>query len=136
MRTLSLLLLLLTFILGCQKKVEQKGEDLLVKLIVDGKWVVTEFKKGSADVTSSFTGYQFQFRENRTVDALKDNLKEKTGTWDGDAATRTIFSHFSNVTEPLQLLNGAFSITDSGLTYVKARQTVNGEIRTLRLDKI
>jgi len=34
------------------------------------------------------------------------------------------------------LLNGTFIITDSGLSYVEANQTVNGEVRMLRLDKI
>ncbi len=88
------------------------------------------------DVTADFAGYKFQFKSNKTVDAIKNNSIEKTGTWDGNAYSRRITSNFPNATNPLLLLNGTFVITDSGLTYVEANQTVAGEIRMLRLDKI
>jgi len=121
---------------GCKKTIENAQEDALIQIMTSGQWSVTSFKKGSDDITTDFSGYKFQFKSNRTVDAIKNSLIEKTGTWEGNAFNRSIFSNFTNVVHPLLLLNGTFIITDSGLTYVEASQTVNGEVRMLRLDKI
>ena len=120
---------------GCKKKVEKVQEDLLMKLIVEGQWTITKFKKGSADVTTDFSPYRFQFKRDYTVDALKTNNLETTGTWDGSIATKTIISNFPNPNPILVLLNGTWLITDSGLTYVESTQTVSGEKRFLRMDK-
>lgn len=134
-RCLLLLLLPLLFFSSCEEAVEQAQEDALVSLIVNGQWVVTKYIKGGTDVTADFALYRFQFQRNEKVDAIKNGSVEKTGTWLGNAAARTITSEFSNANATLTLLNGTFTITDSGLTYVEASQTVGGEVRSLRLDK-
>jgi len=121
---------------SCKKAIENIQEDALIQIMTNGQWSVTSYKKGMDDITADFSGYKFQFKSNRTVDAIKNNIVEKTGTWDGNAYNRSITSNFANATSPLLFLNGTFNITDSGLNYVEANQTVNGEVRTLRLDKI
>lgn len=133
-KTLLIILICFSFT-SCKKAIENAQEDALIKIMTGGQWLVTHYKKGMEDVTADFSGYKFQFKSNRTVDAIKNNIVEKTGTWDGNAYNRSIVSNFANATHPLLLLNGTFLITDSGLTYVEANQTVNGEVRMLRLDK-
>ncbi|MFN2440271.1 MAG: hypothetical protein ABR503_13795 [Chitinophagaceae bacterium] len=120
---------------SCKKTVENAQEDALIQIMTNGQWSVTSYHKGNDTVTADFSGYKFQFRSNKTVEAIKNNSIEKTGTWEGNALARSIFSNFANAAHPLLLLNGTFIITDSGLTYVEANQTVNGELRRLRLDK-
>ncbi len=134
-KILAFILIVFAFT-GCKKTIQNAQEDALIQIMTNGQWSVTSYKKGVDDITADFFSYKFQFKSNRTVDAIKNNIFEKTGTWDGNAYNRSIFSNFENATNPLLLLNGTFIITDSGLTYVVANQTVNGEIRMLRLDKI
>lgn len=133
----SALLFLLTITLSsCKKTVEKAQQDALITVMTNGRWIVTSYTKGGTDVTANFNGYEFQFKENKTVEAIKNNRVEKTGTWDGNAFTRTIISNFLNAVQPLALLNGSFYIDDSSLTTVDASQTVNGEVRTLKLKKL
>lgn len=136
MKKILLIILVSISFTSCKKAIENVQEDALIQIMTNGQWSVSSYKKGMEDITADFSGYKFQFKSNRTVDAIKNNMVEKTGTWDGDSFNRSIFSNFANATNPLLLLNGTFIITDSGLTYVVANQTVNGEVRTLRLDKI
>ena len=103
--------------------------------MVNGQWVVTNFTKGSNDVTADFSPYKFQFQSNRTVDAIKNMLIEKSGTWDANADKRTITSNFTNANQTLSLLNGTWTITNTTLTSVDANQTVNGEVWILKLNK-
>lgn len=117
------------------KTVEEQQKDLLVQLITNGQWAVTNYTKGTTDVTADFSGYRFQFKDDSTVDAIKNSAVEKTGSWVGNATSRTIQSQFTNAAVALMLLNGTWYVNDSGLTYVVASQTVNGEARNLRLDK-
>jgi len=121
---------------GCKKKVENIQQDLLIDLIVSSPWEVSKYTKGPADITTDFSLYSFQFKQDFTVDALKDNLVEKTGTWNGDIATKTIQSNFPNPNPTLMQLNGTWLVTDSGLDYVESTQTINGESCFLRLEKM
>jgi hypothetical protein len=121
---------------SCQKTIENITEDLLVSVMTNGQWKITSFTKNSVDMTADFTGYQFQFLANNTVDAIKNGITEKSGTWSGNSTNRTIQSTFSNAVNPLLLINGTWNITNNSFTFVEATQTIGAEIKTLRLDKI
>lgn len=130
-------ILLLLAIVGCSKeKQQQKQEDLVIQAMVNGQWKVTSFMKAGSDVTSDFSPYKFQFKTDFTVDAINNGSVEKTGTWNADANAHTITSNFTGVGNPLLLLNGTWAITNTTWTSVQANQTVSGELRTLRLDKL
>ena len=133
-------LLLVMLFVGCNAKekiVEQQQQNLIMSAITTGQWKVTGYVKGGTDVTADFTGYLFQFKNNYTVDAIFNGTLEKTGSWAaaGDMQAQTMTANFSNATHPLILLNGTWDIVSTTWTSVDAKLTVNGELRTLRLDK-
>ncbi|MEO6070968.1 MAG: hypothetical protein ABIN57_08720 [Chitinophagaceae bacterium] len=137
MKNFFFFLLSIILLTSCSvKEVQQKtAEDLVVQIMVSGQWSVVNYTKGSMDLTSEFDPYKFQFQKNRTVDALKNAVIEKSGTWDADANARTITSNFINANQTLSLLNGTWTITNTTLTSVDANQTVGGELRILKLKK-
>jgi len=126
--------LLLFFFFSCSK--EQIAKNAVMNAMTSGQWKVVSFKNGSTDVTADFSAYTFQFKENYTVDAIHNSTVEKTGAWTADANAKTITSTFTNATHPIILLNGTWQITNNSWTFVEASQTVNGTLRTLRLEKI
>lgn len=103
--------------------------------MTDGQWAVTNFTENGATITSSFSGYKFKYYADKTVDAIKNAVFEKKGTWDGNASTMTTSANFPNVTAPLDLINGNWHIDRNGWTFVEATQTINGTTKTMRLDK-
>ncbi len=135
MKNFTTILLLAFTLLSCKKTIESIQENLIVKAMTDGQWKVTRYVRGGTEVTSDFSPYKFQFHSNNTVDAINNVSTESTGSWNADAASRTITSSFSTATSTVSLLNGTWQITNNSWTFVEATQTVNGEVRTLRLDK-
>src|SRR5215510_12477358 len=84
MKRLSALFLILITFSNCKKTAEKIGEDLVLKAMTDGQWVITKFTQNGNNITSSFSGYKFQYYSNRTVDAIYNGVKERTGNWDGN----------------------------------------------------
>lgn len=131
-----LLIALALSLVGCKKVIESVQENIVIKAMTDGQWKITKFTRDATDMTTSFAPYRFQFRADNTVEALNNNAVESKGTWSADAAAKTIASSFAaGATSSLQLLNGTWIITNNSWTFVEATQTVNSEVRTLRLDK-
>lgn len=132
------ILLIASFLLlaGCKKAIESAQENIVIKAMTDGQWKITRFKRDTSDITATFSPYQFQFRADNTVEAINAGAVETKGTWTADTGARTIASSFTNgANATLQLLNGTWAITNNSWTFVEATQMVNGEVRTLRLDK-
>ncbi len=127
---------LLLLLSGCKKAVENAQEDLVIRAMTDGEWVINGFTLNSNTITADFSGYKFKYYSNRTVDAIKNGTVEKTGTWDGNATTMIITANFPSATYPLNLINGSWLVTRNGWTFVEANQTAGSDVKTLRLDKI
>ena len=125
----------LVVLAGCKKIKENIQEDMVIRAMTDGQWRVSIFIKGSENKTADFASYRFQFRSNKTVEAINNGNKEKTGNWEADPNNRTITSNFSNATATVMLLNGTWRITSNSWDFVEATQTVNNEVLKLRLDK-
>jgi hypothetical protein len=139
MRSQPILFLFLILFAGCQKDpIEQIQTNIVIQAMTSGQWKVTSFIKGSTNVTTDFANYKFQFKADKTVDAIvvSSGAVEKTGSWDANADAKTITSNFTSASATLTLLNGTWTITNNSMTFVEAKQTVNGEIWTLRLDKV
>ncbi len=121
---------------GCKKTIDKLKENAVISAMTDGQWVIRSFIKNGTIITSDFDGYKFQFYSNYTVDAIKNNSVEKTGTWSGDAATMTITANFPNVVLPLSQINGNWHIDDNSWTFVVASQKAGNEVKTMRLEKL
>lgn len=134
---LSFSLLLFT---GCKKIIkqtrEQIAETMIVKAITDGRWTVSVYKNDTEDFKAEFDGYEFQFKTDRFVDAIKNSVKESTGTWNEDRVNIAIIADYpTTATTTLQRLDGNWKLKDSNWTWVKAQQTINGKLVTLELTK-
>lgn len=127
-------LILLSCLCACSK--EQIMKNAVIDAMTSGQWKVVNFKNDNSDVTSDFAPYTFQFKQNLTVDAINNSSVEKTGTWTADANAKTISSTFTNANSTISLLNGTWQITDNSWDYVVASQTINGTLRSLRLEKL
>jgi hypothetical protein len=133
----SFALIILLGLFGCKKQIEKIQTDLVVQAMTTGQWKMVSFVNGSTDITNDFAPYAFQFKTDFTVDAIKSSSVETTGTWNADANAKTITSNFSTqANNPLPFLNGTWKITNNSWTFVEANMTVNGVLRTLRLEKI
>lgn len=136
MKYLTAALLITIALLSCKKIKENIQEKKVLDFITTGQWKVSSLEKGSVDYGVDFTGYQFQFKANEIVDAIKNGSVQKSGSWHPDGINYTITSNFpADALHPLPLLNGIWKIIDGGDNFVVATQTINGELYRLRLDK-
>ena len=135
MKKLIPFIALLISLVGCKKTVEDVQEDLVVRAMTDGQWVITSFTQNSTNITADFSTYKFKYYSNKTVDAIKNGATEKTGNWDGNATAMTTWANFPSANYPLTLINGTWNITNNGWTFVVATQTNGSETKTMRLDK-
>lgn len=135
--TLSLASILLTFA-SCEKVTQQVqqtvAEDLIVTIMTSGRWVVEVFTVANVDVKQEFSGSEFQFLKDGSVEAITPTTTVK-GTWKSDKTLLTIQASFPPGNSSLQRLNYTWYITKSGTTFVEARSEQNGTISTMRLVK-
>lgn len=125
---------------GCKKAIkrtqEQIAETLIVKAITDGRWLVSVYKEGTNDYKPEFDGYEFQFKTDRKVDAVKNSAVESTGTWNEDRVNVAIIADYpANASTTLQRLDGTWKLKSSTWTWVKAEQTIDGKLVVLELTK-
>ena len=130
-------LILLMGLSSCKKQIEKLQTDLVIEAMTTGQWKMVSFHNGATDLTQDFAPYTFQFKTDYSVDAIKNNLVEHTGTWNADANAKTISSNFNpSASNPLPFLNGTWKITNNSWTFVEANMDVSGTLRTLRLEKL
>lgn len=130
---LSLVLLCFT---QCKKTIENVQEDLVIKAMTDGQWVITNFQLNGSTITADFSGYKFKYYDNpKKVDAVKNGSIEKTGDWGGNSSDLTTWANFTGASTPLSLINGTWKITRNSWTYVEATQTSGSDTKFMRLDK-
>lgn len=140
MKHLFILSLTLLIFGGCKKAIqrtqEQIAETLIVKAVTDGRWVVSVYKEGSNDYQPEFTDYEFQFKTDRTVDAVKNATTESTGVWSEDKVNIAISADYpTTASSTLQRLDGIWKLKSSTWTWVKAEQIINGKLTVLELQK-
>ena len=135
--TLFLAFILLTFA-SCEKVKQQVqetvAEDLIVSIMTSGRWIVDVFTVAAVDVKPEFSGYEFQFLKDGSVEAIKSTTTVK-GTWKSDKSAMTILASFPPGNTSLQRLNYTWNITKTGTTFVEASSQQNGVVSTMRLMK-
>jgi hypothetical protein len=119
---------------SCKKFIEQQQQNALVKIMTDGVWVVTGYLENDTNITSSFSGYVFQFKSDGTVTGTKED-STVNGTWSGDINARTITSNFPSAGPPVNKLNSIWIITDSYPDSVAAKTTIDSNANILNLHK-
>jgi hypothetical protein len=136
MKSIVVTLFLAVFLPGCKKAIENLQQDLVIKAMTDGQWKITNFEYNSANITSQFSTYTFQYYSNKTVDAINNGVVEIKGAWDGNASTMTTSANFTNPPPPLDLINGYWHIDNTSWTYVVASQIMGSNTKIMRLDKL
>lgn len=132
---LAIILILFVFC-GCKKAIEKAQENAIIQAMTTGQWVVTSFTQNNNDITTSFSGYSFKYNTDKSVNAIKNNSTETSGSWDANSSDLTITANFpSNANQPLPLLNGIWHINNTTWTTVDASMTIGSEVRTLKLAK-
>ena len=133
------LLMLLVFSLSavqCKKVKEDLGKKFIISAMTSGLWTVQTFTDENADITENFAGYEFQFKEDGKVYAIKTGtLEQVTGAWEGNVDDLTIFSNFPGAGEPLQRLNDTWKITNNTTKLVEASPFNSGRVAYLKLVK-
>lgn len=119
---------------SCKKYEQQQEQNILINLMTNGVWVVTHYSQNGTDITSSFSGYTFQFRSNQTVTGMNGNININ-GTWTPNIANRTITADFPTAGAPLDNLNAVWTITDSYPDSVAANATIDSSLNILDLKK-
>jgi hypothetical protein len=97
MKKLIPLLFIIILLGSCKKTAEKIGEDLVVKAMTDGQWKITKFTQNSTDITSNFSGYKFQYYSNKTVDAILNGVKDRSGNWGWKCFSNDYLGRFSRV---------------------------------------
>ena len=135
MRKVFALIPILFILFSCKKVKENIAQDAIISAMTSGQWVITQFTNNGSNITSSLSGYKFQYYSNKTVDAIKNGNVEKTGNWDGNASTMTTWASFPGAGAPLDLINGTWHIDNNSWTFVVASQANGSDTKTMRLDK-
>lgn len=135
MRTLLTAIILLVALSGCKKFIDQQKENYVLSAMTEGQWVITKFINAGDTITSDFSAYSFQFNRDYTVDAIKENVVENKGVWEGDSDAMSIMASFPNAGNPIFLINGTWHIDQNSLSYVIASQSEASGQKNLRLDK-
>ena len=117
---------------SCSK--EKIQQNIIVKSVTNGRWIVSQFTEGSTDVTSEFLPYEFQFYENGKVDAINGSTII-SGTWTANVDAQTISSTFPGNNSTLNRLNDTWKIFNSSLTLVEANPLNTSRIAYLKLNK-
>ncbi len=123
-------------ITSCTKeKIEQKVEDIVVQVMVDGVWIVTNYQEGTDNYTSQFAGWESQFFEDRTCVARKPSTGTiVNGTWEGSYSAQSMMGNFNNVA-PINKLNGTWKIIRSTYTVGQFSRMESGKEYKLEITK-
>src|SRR5688572_13029114 len=91
-----LLFLIISIVVAgaCKKAINNIKEDLMVNLITGHTWKVVKFMEGTANLTTEYSVYDFEFEKNSTVRAVLNGVTQATGTWVGDETTQSITAAF------------------------------------------
>jgi len=106
MKSLLTAVVLLIILSGCKKFIEQQKENYVLSAMTDGQWIITKFVNAGDTITNHFSPYSFQFNRDYTVDAIKQNVIENKGVWEGNPNTMNIMASFPNAASPVSLING------------------------------
>jgi hypothetical protein len=135
-RSLLLFCLSISILLmvSCKKIVKQQEQNAILNIMTHGVWAVTNYSQVGVDITSSFSGYTFQFHADGSVAGLWSD-SSRTGTWVANVNAHSITSNFPNSGDPLDKLNAVWIVTDSYIDSVSAYASLDSGKNYLSLKK-
>jgi hypothetical protein len=119
---------------SCKKLIEEREKNLFLQVMTNGHWNIENFREGTIDITSQFSGYNFKFEENGTVVGIHDSVTVN-GTWQGDIENYTITSHFPTANDLIKKLNGMWKVIDAEVDFVVAEMNTEKGKMLIRLRK-
>ncbi|MCO5241795.1 MAG: hypothetical protein M9904_17250 [Chitinophagaceae bacterium] len=120
----------------CKKIKEDIGRKFIINAMTSGLWIVQTFSNENVDITAEFSSYEFQFKKDGKVIAIKAATSEQfTGSWEGNVDNLTIYSNFPGAGEPLLKLNDTWKITNNTMELVEAKPFNMGRTAYLKLVK-
>ena len=108
-------------------------EDLLVQIMTEGEWSITNFTQNSTVHTPEYGGWRFKFYDNKTVEAKFNTSVVYTGTWDGNANSMTFTANFPGAATPVDRIIGTWNVSASGSRIVDATMTVGTTVKVMKL---
>lgn len=131
-----LLILVTVFISfnSCKKIIEGSQKNAFLEVMTNGYWHVESYTEGTTNGTDLFSGYNFKFVDDGTVEGINCYNSTK-GIWVGDIENYTISSTFPAAEDPLKRLNGIWKITNTKPDFVNAEMTTNQGKMVLQLRK-
>lgn len=135
MRKLIFISYSLLLIAGCDCKKPPPAivEDLLVQIMTEGEWSITNFVQSSTNYTPEYAGWRFKFYSNKTVDAKLNGTLTYTGTWDGSSSSMTFTASLPGAATPIDRIIGTWNVTASGSRVVDATMTVGAVVKLMKL---
>lgn len=128
-------ILTLTAASSCSKEeLQQKVEDIALKVMTDGTWIVTKFMEGPNDITTNFSGWECQFYPDLTCEVRKGTQKV-AGTWSPNTPAQTISAMVPVGSTPIDKVNGTWKIVKSNYTFGEFTQTKTGLDYRMELTK-
>ena len=137
-RTLLILALAwpLLCVVSCKKVIEDKKKEYVLGIMTTGRWYLQSVTENGVDLTADFMEYEFQFYENKKIDAISV-LRTTTGNWIEDISNLTMTVKFPQTMDALDRLNQAWKLLDSSPTAVLAEATTpNGKTRIIFRKKV
>ena len=130
-----LLVVLATGSISCKKVQEDIGQQFIIKIMTNGRWVVEKFTENDTDdITAMFQGYEFEFKEDGKVYGYYET-SQKQGTWSGNTTDLTITSSFAGADDPLKKLNDVWKLSNNTSKSVEARPFNSNRVAFLKLVK-
>ena len=118
---------------SCKREIPAVPEDLLVKVLTEGEWSVTEYKINGVDKTPDFAGWRVKFYSTKTADAKFNTTVRSSGTWDASQTSQTFTINFPTAGQPMSLSNGTWHVDQPGTRVVVSSQTVGTDVKIMKL---
>ncbi len=118
---------------SCKPEIPVVPEDLLVQLLTDGEWSVTEYKLNGVDKTPEFAGWRVKFYSGKTADAKFNTVVMTSGTWDASQSAQTFNINFPTAGAPMNQSNGTWHVDQPGTRIVVSSQISGTDVKTMKL---
>lgn len=131
--TLTLLVVSLLFFSSCSKDNDSPSTKSIIQ---QGKWKIVLFNDNGSVETANYTGYEFTFNTNGTVNAVK-NSATTSGTWNVGANENLNKLNLNFTSLALIELNEEWVFQEKSYSLVKLEHVnSSGQTEVLALQKI